>query len=41
MIHSNVKYFSKASVLLLLMLVGQVSYGQKNKLQSNSQVPRL
>ena len=31
MIHSNVKYFSKASVLLLLMLVGQVSYGQKKQ----------
>lgn len=31
MIHSNLKYFSKASVVLLLMLVGQVSFGQKKQ----------
>ena len=31
MIHSNLKYFSKASVVLLLMLMGQVSFGQKKQ----------
>ncbi len=31
MIHSNLKYFSKASVVLLLMLVGQASFGQKKQ----------
>lgn len=31
MIHSNLKYFSKASVVLLLMLMGQVSFGQNKQ----------
>jgi len=39
MIHSNLKYFSKASVVLLLMLMGQVSFGQKK--QTAKQQPTI